>query len=355
MKANYMTLNKILDLKKWQSLQDSLAKVTKMAIITVDYKGIPITWHSDPRPFCKAVRSDPNLEKYCHKCDSRAGLEAVRTNAPYIYLCHCNIMDTATPISVDGQYIGAVMAGQVRLPENESYDLEQILVSPASASFGSAQLQRMYEDIPILSYREIETATLMLYDLCNYIVEEAINKNLILEMYEKMPQRRESASDVSLPHGHSLNNIEDLKKELGNVVINAYVKTSLENQTICKNPILKPAFDYIYNNKGENISQKKMADLCYVSTGHFSRLFVKETGETFSVFLARQKVEFSKQLLEKTDLHITQISDELGFSSSGYYIKTFKKYESITPATYRKYFHVNQEQKRETNIILEKI
>ena len=34
-----MELNKIFDLERWEQLQDSLADVTKMAILMVDYKG----------------------------------------------------------------------------------------------------------------------------------------------------------------------------------------------------------------------------------------------------------------------------------------------------------------------------
>ena len=337
MKAHYMKLNKILDLKKWQTLQDSLAQVTKLAIITVDHKGIPITTHSGPRPFCTYVRGNAELEKYCHKCDARAGLEAVRTNAPYIYLCHCKIVDLAIPITIDDKYIGAIMAGQVRLPANEEeVILEQILVSPATDSFPSAEVRCMYEAIPILPYQEIETVAYMLSALCQYIVEESLNKNLILEMYEKMLHLKED-TPVPLSDGYPLDSIEHIKKELGNAVTNAYVKAPHSDQGICKNRILKPAFEYIHKNKGENIAQKKMADFCNVSTSHFSRLFYKETGGTFSTYLARQKVEWSKQLLEKTDLSINQISDDLGFSDSGYYIKTFKKYEGITPLTYRKY------------------
>ncbi|WP_252233382.1 PocR ligand-binding domain-containing protein, partial [Clostridium sp. DSM 1985] len=82
-----LNLNKVIDLEKWVNLQESLAVVTKVAIIIVDYKGNPITKHSGCHRFCKAVRANPELVKYCQKCDSRGGLEAVRLNEPYIYLC----------------------------------------------------------------------------------------------------------------------------------------------------------------------------------------------------------------------------------------------------------------------------
>ncbi|WP_369294406.1 PocR ligand-binding domain-containing protein, partial [Escherichia coli] len=51
MNHSLFNLDKIIDLEKWHTLQDSLALVTKMAIITVDYKGIPVTKHSYCQPF----------------------------------------------------------------------------------------------------------------------------------------------------------------------------------------------------------------------------------------------------------------------------------------------------------------
>lgn len=342
MNANYMRLDKILDLSKWQTLQDSLANATKLAIITVDYKGVPITTHSDCRPFCTAVRSNPNLEKHCQKCDSRGGLEAVRMNAPYIYLCHCNIIDIAIPVIMNDQYIGAIMAGQVKLKDHGVSPLEQIF-APAEKelkqSLSTAQMQALYAAIPHLAYTEIKKSAQMLFDLCHYLVEEAMNKHLLIEMYEKIPPASAKIAPNELSSGYTLNNLAHIKKELTNVLTNTYLKTTAMDEIFCQNPLLKPAFDYIFKHKGENIAQKKIAGLCHLSTSYFSRLFAKETGENFSAFIARQKIEWSKQLLEQTDLPITQISNELGFSDPGYYIKTFKKYEQLTPALYRKYYH----------------
>lgn len=335
MKRLYTNMDKILNNEKWQKLQDSLAHMTKMAIITVDYKGIPITRHSGRQPFCDHVRNDPELEQYCHKCDSRGGLEAARINAPYYYLCHCNIVDIAVPIVVHGNYMGAIMMGQIRLPAHEDTTVfEQILISPAKNIFDSEKLQRLYQELPVLPRETIQETANMLYDLCNYLVEEAINKDMILDTYEQILGRGASS------HGHlnnlSLDNVRQVKKAMDHVITRAHVSKDTERYE-CKTPVLRPAFDYIFESKGEAITQTQMADLCHISTSHFSRLFAKEVGESFSSFLARLKVEWAKQLLERTDFSVTQISDALGFGDPGYFIKTFKKYENLTPASYRKY------------------
>lgn len=52
-------LKNILDLEKWEKLQESLALSTRLAIILVDYKGRPVTKHSQVQPFCQLVRHSP--------------------------------------------------------------------------------------------------------------------------------------------------------------------------------------------------------------------------------------------------------------------------------------------------------
>lgn len=80
-----------------------------------------------------------------------------------------------------------------------------------------------------------------------------------------------------------------------------------------------------------------MAAYCNVSSSYLSRLFTKEVGESYSSFTARLKIEWAKALLESSDAPISEISDELGYSEAGYFIKSFKKYVGVTPAVYRTY------------------
>ncbi|WP_251860048.1 PocR ligand-binding domain-containing protein [Clostridium sp. Marseille-Q2269] len=340
-----LNLNKVIDFKKWAKLQDSLSIVTKAAIIIVDYKGNPVTHHSGCNMFCRAVRSDSELVKYCEKCDSRGGLEAVRLNKPYIYLCHYNIVDIAIPIIVDGKYIGAIMAGQIKLSDNNASDSLEKIVSTKKSFIANKALEdfkEYYDEIPFLSLREVENIADMLFSLCNYLVEEALNKNLISEIYEKTVTS-ESKIDSNTLSGYTIKNIEHAKEEISNVLLNSYVDKYLSNDSldISVSNTLKPAIEYIYNHKSENITGKKLAEVCHISTSYFSRLFTKETGKSFSIFLSRLKVDWAKNLLEETNMNINEISDELGFSETGYFIKIFKKYEGVTPFIYRKYCKKN--------------
>lgn len=336
-----LSLCRVIDLEKWDSLQESLSTVTKMAIIIVDYKGNPITKHSGCHRFCNAVRSNPELEKYCKKCDSRGGLEAVRLNEPYIYLCHYNIVDIAIPIMIDGKYIGAVMAGQVKISDVDTSDiLEQIVMTSKSSNAQNAliEFKEYYDELPVLSLKEVKEIANMLFSLCNYLVEEALDKNLIAEMYQKTIK-----SEFEVDGGYTLKNMEHAKKEISNAIINTFISEKPETEKsevkVCNT--LKPAIEYIYKHKSENITAEKMANICHISTTYFSKLFVKETGEKFSSYVSKLRVEWAKSILEETEMPINEISDELGFSDAGYFIKIFKKYEGVTPSLYRKYCNKN--------------
>lgn len=332
MRTNFLSLEHLLNLETWQALQDSIALATGLAILTVDYKGKPLTTHSSCRSFCSHVRQDPNLSGYCEKCDSRGGLESVRNARPYIYVCHCKIVDIAIPIIAENQYIGAIMAGQVKLANaKEEAQLEQIIQSPTNQLFQDAQLMEQYKEIPRMSYAELQIRVKLLLDLCNYIVQEAIHKNILIDMYENLTQEKPLVDEF-----HSPKAIKRLRHELGNALTNAYIESASQELHTCSNPVLQPVFDYIQNNRNTMLPQQKAAALCHISPGYFSRLFIQETGERYCEFFSRQKVEWAKKLLRKTDLPISQISDELGFNEPSYFIKVFRKFEGTSPSSYRK-------------------
>ena len=110
-------------------------------------------------------------------------MEAVRINEPYIYRCHFGIIDLAIPINIDNHYIGAIMAGQIRVSDTTIHDnLEKIRTMPETleAQIGSyiETAQEENNTLPLITYEEVKDASRMLHELCNYIVTEALTKDL---------------------------------------------------------------------------------------------------------------------------------------------------------------------------------
>ena len=146
-------LKTILNIPLFEALQDILAKTTGTAIITVDYKGTPVTRHSCRTEFCSVIRENPISRKRCFRCDALAGLEAVRLNSPFIYLCHCGIVDVAVPVEVMnalhaegkiGAFGGSNWTHQ-RIEEANEYAYRRglIHVTVSSPNFGLADQVQM--------------------------------------------------------------------------------------------------------------------------------------------------------------------------------------------------------------------
>lgn len=334
----HVQLQKIFDVQKWQELQDSLSEATGMAIITVDYKGTPISRHSKRQKFCGLVRNDEELSRHCQKCDSRGGLEAARLNKPYIYLCHYNILDAAIPILVDNKYVGAVMAGEVFLPtQEEMQQLEPICIPSNKKKLEkqTKQYNAYFEQIPTMSLDSVNRAVNMLFHLCNYIVGESLEKSLALSIALDCTDGQGITPSREMLSEYPTQTLANIKQSIDKAVTDAHIRQTASAEEECSSQVLKPAFRHMAQNKSEKYSLREMAELCHVSPSYFSRLFVRETGEKYSIYMLRRKVTWAKELLEASEKSVSEIGADVGFFDSAHFIKIFKKYEGITPARYR--------------------
>lgn len=331
MNTKLYKLREITDHDKWRSLQDSMAEVTGMAILTIDYKGEPVTHHSFRQEFCTLMRSNAETCKYCKKCDSRGGLEAVRLNQPYIYHCYANVVDVAIPMMIDEHYIGAVMAGEVRLPACESGKLEKILQvdMPEMSEEDRQQIEEAYNRLPVYPLKKIEMMTRLIENFSKYVVEEAMIKNALYDLNDQL------LKEVPMPESsnhHQKNN-------------RLYTQMNMAEQSTIA--LLQPAHtyshvvgkavDFVRARVSDGVSLERTAKYCYVSSSYLSRAFKKEVGMNFSEYVTKQKMVYARNRIITTDKTIVEISNELGFGDCGYFIKCFSKFEGMTPAAYRKH------------------
>ncbi len=165
-------LGDVVDVKVLQEILDCFCAATGLAAMIVDYQGKPISRYSNFHKFCSKVRSHPIAGIGCEKSDAYGGIIAVRTGQPFIYRCHMGLIDLSAPIIVDGQYLGAVMTGQVTL-ENEAPELERI-ATPAIDINEDSELMELYKLIPSMSKDVFEAAGRLIFIIANYIAEKGI-------------------------------------------------------------------------------------------------------------------------------------------------------------------------------------
>lgn len=159
-----------LDIDFLQMLQDNCSKAMGLAFVTVDYRGCPITHYSGFTPYCRLGRKHQGFFEMCKQCDAHGGLQAAITGEPYIYRCHAGLVDFALPLFYDGNYMGSLMGGQIRLNREEKGELECIL--PVKTDWRKDKaLDEAYQETQTVSYEKIKSAVTLLHDLILFMME----------------------------------------------------------------------------------------------------------------------------------------------------------------------------------------
>ncbi len=86
----------------------------------------------------------------------------------------------------------------------------------------------------------------------------------------------------------------------------------------------------------EDISLDELAAEAQLSPFHFSRMFKESVGAPPRVYLTRLRLERACELLETTDLPVTEIAFEVGYSSNQVLARLFVKHRHTTPSDYRR-------------------
>lgn len=92
--------------------------------------------------------------------------------------------------------------------------------------------------------------------------------------------------------------------------------------------------DYMEHNYAD-ITLKQMAEFFSYSERQLSRIIKTATGKNYEALIRDLRMRRAKELLEYSDLSISEISDSLGYYDTSNFRQAFKKYYRTTPADYR--------------------
>lgn len=86
----------------------------------------------------------------------------------------------------------------------------------------------------------------------------------------------------------------------------------------------------------DDISLDDLAREARLSPFHFARMFKQSLGVPPRVYLTRLRIEKACELLEQTDLPVTAIALEVGYSSNQVLARVFLKHMRMSPSDYRR-------------------
>ena len=93
---------------------------------------------------------------------------------------------------------------------------------------------------------------------------------------------------------------------------------------------------YLHNHIGERILLSDIANFCHYSPSFITRLFKSRSGMTINEYLQDIRMKKARDLLLKTDMQISEISEACGFSDTNYFIACFSERYGTPPKRFRK-------------------
>ena len=124
------------------------------------------------------------------------------------------------------------------------------------------------------------------------------------------------------------NTLEEFITELHNIVL----KFNLDTKEGIINKICNCVFDNIESNKIFD----RISENLELTKDYIGKIFKAQTKITVNEYIQRMKIGYSKKIIKSESFKLYEICEKIGYSSTDYFTKMFKKYTGETPSEYRK-------------------
>lgn len=130
--------------------------------------------------------------------------------------------------------------------------------------------------------------------------------------------------------------LRDVNMEYTDYVQKHHEKSKFGNE-VCVDfcASIQRAIIYLDEHFTEQITLREICKVAMMSQSAFINSFKFIVGKTLIEYVHFLRVELAKELLQKTQLNITSVSEKCGFGDSTYFGKVFKKHTGMTPKQYK--------------------
>lgn len=112
------------------------------------------------------------------------------------------------------------------------------------------------------------------------------------------------------------------------------------NSSTHENRPFSEMLEWIRTNADQKLTVADVAKRFHYNDDYFSRIFCARTGQRFSDYVNRLRINKAKSLLFQTNLSVKEIAYQVGFTDEKYFMNVFKRYERITALQYRNAFYL---------------
>ncbi len=265
------------DVQKLDEALNDFYNVTGMGISILREDYSPLGTKKTSNMYCRLVQSNKRGLVRCLDFNRHLLEECKATKKPQLRICHAGLVEIAVPILYNEDVIGYAILGHIR-PEGEDVDFANCF---SDLPVDAASAEEIFASLPIYETEKLKS-------IMN--IASMFGKSLILENFIR-PKENE--------------HLENIKR-------------------------------YVNENLDKKLTVQMISRGTYISRSTIYSTLNTHLGCTVSEFISQAKIDRAKELLQKTDLPVKDISDSLGFSSPAYFGKAFKEIVGVSPLKYRK-------------------
>jgi len=153
--------------------------------------------------------------------------------------------------------------------------------------------------------------------------------NSLIHQFHKTTKHFKQVEDIN-----EIDTITTVKFIITNI-LSLFFFSSSEQSTVTPN-IIEQLNNKLSLSVYKNQSINDVLDEFHYNKSYLCRIFKEETGLTMTEYVNKIKLKRAINLLLYTNMSVSTIVIQLGFSSESYFFKLFKKHYGISPLQYRK-------------------
>lgn len=270
-----------LDTEELNALLKDFHLLTRIKIVIFDTDGNElIACPPSHCPFCQKLQNTPLCRQRCMESNLQSFRHCQKTGRMILYHCHAGLIEATAPLMDNGILMGYIMFGQI----TDTRDDEE-LTAMIKNTFADCGLPADTDPSPCLDITRKSTeqirAAARILEACTFYVH----------LKRLMYTRRQN---------FTRNLDEHLRPRLAEDLTAAQIAAGL------------------------HISRSKLYASCE-----------KYLGMGIAAYIKKLRMEKAKELLKQTDLTISQVAAQTGFSDYNYFCRVFKKETGIPAKKYR--------------------
>jgi ligand-binding sensor protein len=196
-----------------ERFQDSFAFATGFGVVFVDLEGNHIGEGSNFSIYCRKINETKEGAAYCASTNRKAIDIAIKTNKPSIYICHAGLVNIEIPLTYEGEYIGAVTAGQVLCSDGYIYPKDSVIRTLPWME--SDEAKEFFRNVKTLTRQQIEATAVSLENIANYIIQMTMYNKLQERLVEEQRRRLQyEKRQIEMEHQLKVAELDALQKQV---------------------------------------------------------------------------------------------------------------------------------------------